>query len=153
MTHRSDPEGKRLPIKLDSTSNGEFQPVPLDATNRAANRLAQEWAGENAKRRGLGRRGFMVSACGAASTLLAFNTTNAAAGRTGGYYELDQVAAVDPDARGGDYYGPRGFYEMRGLPKKVGTKPAARSEEDARRLWQVSEELTGIRFLSNASDH
>jgi len=98
MPHRTDPEGKRLPIKLDSTSNGEFLPVPLDATNRAANRLAQERAGENAKRRGLDRRGFMVSACGAASALLAFNAANAAAGRTGGYYELDQVAAVDPDA-------------------------------------------------------
>jgi hypothetical protein len=35
-----DPEGKRLPIKLDSTSNGEFVPVPLSAANRAANRLA-----------------------------------------------------------------------------------------------------------------
>src|SRR3546814_15331928 len=40
----------------------------------------------------------MVSACGAASTLLAFNRANAAAGRTGGFFELDQIAAVDPDA-------------------------------------------------------
>jgi hypothetical protein len=30
--HRIDPEGKRLPIKLDSTSNGEFVPVPLSAS-------------------------------------------------------------------------------------------------------------------------
>ena len=35
-----DPEGRRLPIKLDSTSNGEFVPVPLWPANRAANRLA-----------------------------------------------------------------------------------------------------------------
>jgi predicted TIM-barrel fold metal-dependent hydrolase len=98
MTDRFDPEGRRLPIKLDSTSNGEFVPVPLDAANRRANRLAQDWAGENAKRRGVGRRDFMVSACGAASTLLAFNAANAAAGRTGGFFELDEVAAVDPDA-------------------------------------------------------
>src|SRR3546814_20338488 len=68
-----DPEGTRLPIKLDTTSNGEFMPVPLDGANRRANRLAQQWASENARRRGLGRRAFMVSACGAASTLLAFN--------------------------------------------------------------------------------
>ncbi len=97
MASRHDPDGTRLPIKLDSTSNGEFVPVPLDAVNRRANRLAQEWAGENAKRRGVGRRDFMVSACGAASTLLAFNAANASAGRTGGYYQLDQVAAVDPE--------------------------------------------------------
>jgi hypothetical protein len=36
-----DPEGKRLPIKLDSTSNGEFLPVPLSPTHRNANRLAR----------------------------------------------------------------------------------------------------------------
>ena len=36
MPPDSDPEGKRLPIKLDSTSNGEFTPMPLDAVNRRA---------------------------------------------------------------------------------------------------------------------
>ena len=92
-----DPEGKRLPIKLDSTSNGEFVPIPLDASNRRANQLAQTWASENARRRGVGRRTFMVSACGAASTLLAFNAANAASGRTGGFFELEQTAAVDPE--------------------------------------------------------
>jgi hypothetical protein len=30
MKHMIDPEGKRLPIKLDETSNGEFEPVSLD---------------------------------------------------------------------------------------------------------------------------
>jgi uncharacterized protein len=97
MRSSSDPDGKRLPIKLDSTSNGEFMPVPLDTANRHANRLAQEWASAHARRRGVGRRAFMVSACGAASTLLAMNVANAAAGRTGGFFELDQVAAVDPE--------------------------------------------------------
>ena len=91
----ADPDGKRLPIKLDSTSNGEFAPVPLDARNRAANRLAHERATENAKRRGLSRRRFLTSACGAASTLLAFNATNAAGGRTGGAFELHPEAAMD----------------------------------------------------------
>jgi predicted TIM-barrel fold metal-dependent hydrolase len=92
-----DPEGRRLPIKLDSTSNGEFAPIPLEAANVAANRLAADWAGVNARRRGLGRRDFLVSACGAASTLLAINAANAAAGRTGGFFDLDPLAAVDPD--------------------------------------------------------
>ncbi|MCG8692027.1 MAG: hypothetical protein MI806_12535, partial [Minwuiales bacterium] len=96
MPRDFDPDGKRLPIKLDTTSNGEFMPVPLDVTNKLANRLAQDWAGENAKRLGLSRRAFMTSASGAASTLLAFNAANAAAGRTGGFFELDRVAALDP---------------------------------------------------------
>ena len=95
MPLNSDPEGKHLPIKLDSTSNGEFMPIPLDATNRRANQLAQRSASEYARRRGVDRRAFMVSACGAASTLLAFNAANAASGRTGGFFELEQVAAVD----------------------------------------------------------
>jgi uncharacterized protein len=90
-----DPEGKRLPIKLDSTSNGEFVPVPLSITNRAANRLAHENASSHSKRRGVDRRTFLVSACGAASTLLAFNAANAAAGKTGGFFDVAPDAAVD----------------------------------------------------------
>jgi hypothetical protein len=90
-----DPEGKRLPIKLDSTSNGEFAPVPLSSANRAAKRLAHECAGLFSRKLSLGRRAFLVSSCGAASTLLAFNAANAAAGRTGGFFELPREAALD----------------------------------------------------------
>ena len=96
MKHKIDPHGSRLPIKLDTTSNGEFLPVPLSAVNRTANRLAQETATANAKRLGLGRRDFLLSACGAASTLLAFNAANAAAGRTGGLFDLRAEAALEP---------------------------------------------------------
>jgi predicted TIM-barrel fold metal-dependent hydrolase len=97
MPPRFDPDGRRLPIKLDSTSNGEFVPIPLEDVNRHANHLAQTWASENAKRRGVSRRRFMISACGAASTLLAFNAARKAAGQTGGYFELERAAEVDPD--------------------------------------------------------
>ncbi len=45
-----DPAGTRLPIKLDTTSNGEFLPVPLSPANREANRRAHEAASHNAKR-------------------------------------------------------------------------------------------------------
>ena len=44
MIQSSDPQGRRLPIKLDTTSNGEFVPVPLSPANREANRLAHEAA-------------------------------------------------------------------------------------------------------------
>lgn len=91
----SDPEGRRLPIKLDSTSNGEFVPVPLGPANLEAKRLAHEAASENAARLGCSKRAFLTSACGAASTLLAFNAANAAAGRTGGYFDLPNEAALD----------------------------------------------------------
>lgn len=98
MRQRHDPDGTRLPIKLDSTSNGEFAPIRLDAASDGANRLAQEWASEHARRLGLSRRAFMLSSCGVASTLLAFNAAYAASGRTGGFYELDRMAALEPDA-------------------------------------------------------
>ncbi len=92
----ADPEGQRLPIKLDSTSNGEFAPVPLDPSLRHANALATEWAHRFARRLNQSRRGFLVSACGAASTLLAFNAAHARAGRDGGFFEVSQDAALEP---------------------------------------------------------
>jgi NAD(P)-dependent dehydrogenase (short-subunit alcohol dehydrogenase family) len=59
-------------------------------------------------------------------------------------------AATASDVRGGDYYGPHGFKELRGYPVRVGTSDAARNADDAARLWQVSEELTGVRYLGTA---
>jgi hypothetical protein len=56
-------------------------------------------------------------------------------------------AAVDPEAQGGDYYGPDGYNSMRGYPIKIDTNPAAQNMADAQKLWQVSEELTGVSYL------
>jgi hypothetical protein len=95
MKHKIDPEGQRLPIKLDATSNGEFAPVPLTPPNRAGNWLAHQTATENAKRLGMSRRDFLVSACGVAGTLWAFNATNAAAGKRGGFFDVEPEAALD----------------------------------------------------------
>ncbi|GAA1033130.1 MULTISPECIES: oxidoreductase [Amycolatopsis] len=50
------------------------------------------------------------------------------------------------DVPGNSYAGPRGFLQNRGAPKLVGRSAKARDEEVARRLWTVSEELTGVRF-------
>ena len=112
--HRVDPLGERLPIKLDTTSNGEFLPVPLSRTNRHANHLAQQAADENAKRLGVGRRDFLLSACGAASTLLSFNTANAAAGRSGGFFELDAAAALEPQLAAAGVDGGEFIFDVQG---------------------------------------
>jgi predicted TIM-barrel fold metal-dependent hydrolase len=92
----ADPEGQRLPIKLDSTSNGEFAPVPLDPSLQHANILASEWAQRFARRLNQSRRSFLMSACGAASTLLAFNAAHARAGRDGGFFQVSQESALEP---------------------------------------------------------
>ena len=56
-------------------------------------------------------------------------------------------AATFPAIRSGDYVGPDGFGEQRGHPKLVGMNASARDDEAASRLWTVSEELTGVRYL------
>ena len=53
-------------------------------------------------------------------------------------------AATDPGARGGQYYGPDGFAETRGYPKVVASSAQSHDAELQRRLWAVSEELTGV---------
>lgn len=56
-------------------------------------------------------------------------------------------AAVGPDVNGTNYYGPGGFMEMKGYPKKVESNELSKDERIAEKLWDVSEELTGVRFL------
>jgi NAD(P)-dependent dehydrogenase (short-subunit alcohol dehydrogenase family) len=55
-------------------------------------------------------------------------------------------AAVDPGAGEGDYYGPNGFLQMRGYPKRIKMVKRAYDTGDAARLWEISEELTGVRY-------
>lgn len=55
-------------------------------------------------------------------------------------------AATDPAARGGQYYGPDGLGEQRGHPKVVQSSKQSHDEEQQRRLWRVSEELTGVTY-------
>ena len=95
MKYRHDPEGLRLPIKLDASSNGEYEPIPLEAVHHHANFLAHETANTNAKRLGLDRRSFLVSACGVAGSLLGMNAAYAQQGKRGGYFDLDKTAALD----------------------------------------------------------
>ncbi len=95
MRYHHDPEGARLPIKLDTATNGEFAPVALEPAHHRARGLALAAAADNAKRLGVSRRSFLVSACGAATTLLAMNAAYAAAGKRGGYYELPPESAHD----------------------------------------------------------
>jgi NAD(P)-dependent dehydrogenase (short-subunit alcohol dehydrogenase family) len=54
-------------------------------------------------------------------------------------------AATEPGLEGGTYVGPDGVGEQRGYPKIVQPSRAARDEPTARRLWQVSADLTGVR--------
>ncbi|WP_409332141.1 SDR family oxidoreductase [Trujillonella humicola] len=60
------------------------------------------------------------------------------------------LAATSADARGGRFYGPRRFGHISGPPAEQKLFSRLRSAEDARRIWQVSEQLTGVSFPSGA---
>ncbi|RAV18022.1 short-chain dehydrogenase [Mycolicibacterium sp. GF69] len=55
-------------------------------------------------------------------------------------------AATDPSVHGGQYYGPDGIGEVKGHPKVVASSAQSHSEDIQRRLWTMSEELTGVIF-------
>jgi NAD(P)-dependent dehydrogenase (short-subunit alcohol dehydrogenase family) len=59
---------------------------------------------------------------------------------------LPTLYAATEDVPSGSYAGPGGFQQQRGHPKLVGRTDAAKDTETARRLWDLSEELTGARF-------
>ncbi len=55
-------------------------------------------------------------------------------------------AATDPAVQGGQYWGPDGFRELRGYPVLATSSKQSRDEAIQQRLWQVSEELTGVTY-------
>ncbi|MFX1254357.1 MAG: oxidoreductase [Promethearchaeota archaeon] len=57
-------------------------------------------------------------------------------------------AATCPDIKGGEYIGPTRVMNMRGYPKKVRSNKESYDLDVAKRLWEISEELTGVRYES-----
>ncbi len=55
-------------------------------------------------------------------------------------------AAVDPEAKPGNYFGPAKFFEARGFPIVVKSNPKSNDSAIAKKLWDVSEQLTGVRY-------
>ncbi len=62
--------------------------------------------------------------------------------------EATLYAATEKGALEYPYWGPTGVIEMRGRTGRAKINAKAQSEETARRLWDVSESLTGVRFLN-----
>jgi len=55
-------------------------------------------------------------------------------------------AATSPQAEGGTFYGPSGLGEVKGKAAEASIPPSARGEPDNRRLWELSEPFTGVRY-------
>jgi NAD(P)-dependent dehydrogenase (short-subunit alcohol dehydrogenase family) len=62
-------------------------------------------------------------------------------------------AAAAPDVRGGDYIGPDGLAETWGHPKKVQSNARSHDTQVAARLWEISEQLTGVRYEALAQSN
>lgn len=60
-----------------------------------------------------------------------------------------EYAATSSAVKGGEYIGPDGFGELKGYPRVVTPRPQALDEAAGERLWQVSEQLTGITYLQS----
>lgn len=97
------------------------------------------YAATNLQRRGPELEGSAVKQLGMRLANAAFAQSDAMGALPSLY------AATAPDVRGGDYFGPN-LFEWRGHPKRVGMSAVASDPEIAARLWDVSEERTGVVF-------
>jgi NAD(P)-dependent dehydrogenase (short-subunit alcohol dehydrogenase family) len=62
-------------------------------------------------------------------------------------------AATEPSVQGGEFIGPIGMGGMRGYPGRARSSDRSHNTEDARRLWSISERLTGVRYEALDSLH
>ena len=85
----------RLPVKLDTATNGEFAPFPLSPEVRTAKAVAMAKAEENARALGVSRRRFLGSLCGVATTLITLNEAFAYVGKTAGFFDLPGATELD----------------------------------------------------------
>jgi NAD(P)-dependent dehydrogenase (short-subunit alcohol dehydrogenase family) len=76
---------------------------------------------------------------------------NAVLGQSEEAGALPTLYAATADVPGNSFAGPDGFMESRGRPKLVGRTAQAKDMDVARRLWEVSEELTGVHFPLGAA--
>jgi NAD(P)-dependent dehydrogenase (short-subunit alcohol dehydrogenase family) len=104
------------------------------------------WAATNLQYRG-------AEADGSRARLLVTKAANAALAQSAERGALPMLmAATSEQVDGGDYVGPDGPMNMRGDPTVQASNAASRDRADARRLWQVSEELTGVTYPFPGSD-
>lgn len=114
-----------------------LQEAGLDVTSVACH---PGYAATDLQRRGPKMRGSKLR-------LFAMKVANALFAQDAGTGALPLLyAATRPDIEGGQYVGPGGFRNMRGAPEVQRSSERSYDREDAAQLWDVSEELTGVRY-------
>ena len=121
-------EDPGLPVTFGPVSNGEYDPQPLPPVLRETIRRAREACERNARRTGMTRRQFLLSAAGAATTLVVLNscTREAMRGREpGGGYAISPEATLDPDAAMEEIGGEEFVFDVQGHLLEYELNPAA----------------------------
>ena len=57
-------------------------------------------------------------------------------------------AATASEVKSGDFFGPDGLFELKGYPRKCDSNAKSKDTAAAAKLWEVSEKLTGVRFMA-----
>jgi uncharacterized protein len=122
-------EDPGLPIKLGPASNGEYDPVPLGPVPLEAIRWARDLCDRNARRTGMSRREFLLSAAGAAATLFVLNACTREAARRagrepGGGYEITPEATLDPETAMDEVGGEEFVMDVQGHLLEYDLNPA-----------------------------
>lgn len=131
---RDDDPG--LPIKFGPCSNGEYDPKPLSPVVREAIRRARRDCDDHARRLGVSRRDFLLSVCGAATTLLALSACTKEEARErgrrepGGDYDIPTTATTDPDAAREALAGNEFVFDVQGHFLEYRVNPAAQHGRD-----------------------
>ncbi len=104
MKESAREENLRLPVKLDTATNGEYWPKPLSSEIQQVNRWSMEAAERNARLVGISRRDYLRTTCGAATVFLALNQLGCSGGRYNLRRDADRdQAAADEVLRGNEF--------------------------------------------------
>jgi predicted TIM-barrel fold metal-dependent hydrolase len=123
-----------LPIKFGPCANDEYEPVPLSPVVREAIRRARQECDDQARRTGVSRRRFLLSACAAATTLLALDacTSEAAKHRglaqPGGRYRIPKEATTEPSVANGALGGHEFIFDVQNHLLDYSLDPHSRDE-------------------------
>jgi predicted TIM-barrel fold metal-dependent hydrolase len=123
-------EDPGLPIKFGPCSNAEYDPDPLTPVMLEAIKRARAESERNARRIGMSRRQFLLSLCGAATTLIALNAcTREELGREpGGSYKVSPEASVDEEAARDALGGEEFIFDIQGHLLEYDLNRAVNSE-------------------------
>ncbi len=136
MRRRQHDDDPGLPIKFGPCSNGEYDPRPLSPVVQETIRRARQDCDDHARRLGVSRRDFLLSVCGAATTLLALSACSRDEARSrgrpepGGTYDIPPTATTDPDAARAALAGNEFVFDVQGHFLEYRVNPAAAHGRD-----------------------